>query len=136
MLFFLIVTFIFLGIGRSIYYLWKTVVSKSSFFSLSNLALLITVYVTILLGFGLLYIVFESTGFNILHEHGEPLGPPSLHLIEVCLYFSTITLLSVGYGDIIPIEMGRWIAMIEALIGYVMPAAFIFHSILEKEDNT
>lgn len=136
MLFILIVIFIFLGIGRSIYYLWKTIISKSSFFSLTNLALLITVYVTILLGFGLLYIMFESAGISILHEHGKSLGQPSLHLIEVCLYFSTITLLSVGYGDIIPIEMGRWLAMVEALIGYIMPAAFIFHSILEKEDNS
>lgn len=133
MLFALIIGIIILGIGKSIYYLCQTIIEKSSFFSFKNLILLIIVYITILLGFGLLYIMFESTGINILQEHGQPLNSPSLHLIEVCLYFSAITLLSVGYGDIIPIELGRWIAMLEALIGFVLPAAFLFHSMLEKE---
>jgi len=133
MLMVLVFSVIAVGIGKSLQHLWRILMSKRYFFSFSNLLLLISVYGTVLLGFGLLYVSLECMNVPILHEHGLPLSTNSFHLVEVCLYFSTITLLSVGYGDIIPIGIGRWIAMIEALLGYVMPAAFIFHSIIENE---
>jgi potassium channel LctB len=49
------------------------------------------------------------------------------------MYFSAITLLSVGYGDITPVGIGRWIAIIEALVGYTMPAAFVARTFMEHE---
>ena len=45
-------------------------------------------------------------GFAVLKEDGESLNAHSFQLVEVCLYFSAVTLLSVGYGDISPIELG------------------------------
>lgn len=133
MLFVLVFSVVAIGVGKSLQHLWYTLAKRNQFFSFSNLVLLIAIYGTILLGFGLLYISLEVFKVPILYEHGEPLGNMSFHLIEVSLYFSAITLLSVGYGDIVPIGIGRWIAMMEALVGYVMPAAFFFHSILESE---
>jgi hypothetical protein len=42
------------------------------------------------------------------------------------LYFSTITLTTVGYGDFIPAtSLGRFFAAIEALIGYVLLGLFL-----------
>ncbi len=40
------------------------------------------------------------------------------------LYFSGVTLMTVGYGDVTPIGWGRLLALIEALIGYILPTAF------------
>jgi len=41
--------------------------------------------------------------------------------------------LTVGYGDITPIGIGRAIAMTEALIGFVMPAAFVVRVVLHMD---
>ena len=71
--------------------------------------------------------------FAVLKEDGESLNAHSFQLVEVCLYFSAVTLLSVGYGDISPIGIGRWIAIAEALIGYTLPFAFVMRSVIDNE---
>ena len=48
----------------------------------------------------------RGNGFRSFEEDGESLNAHSFQLVEVCLYFSAVTLLSVGYGDISPIGMG------------------------------
>ena len=88
----------------------------NAFFSLYNLATLFLIYTTVLIAFGLSYVVLEEMGFAVLKEDGESLNAHSFQLVEICLYFSAVTLLSVGYGDISPIGIGRWIAIGEALI--------------------
>ena len=41
------------------------------------------------------------------------------------LYFSVITLTTVGYGDITPTDAGRIVAMIQSLSGYIYMGVFI-----------
>ncbi len=91
------------------------------------------IYTTVLIAFGLSYVVLEEMGFAVLKEDGESLNAHSFQLVEVCLYFSAVTLLSVGYGDISPIGIGRWIAIAEALIGYTLPFAFVMRSVIDNE---
>ena len=55
--------------------------------------------------------------------------------LETYIYFSAVTLFSVGYGDIAPIGIGRVIAMIEALIGYTIPAAFVAKAFIDIESE-
>ena len=107
--------------------------SDSTRFSLYNLATLFLIYTTVLIAFGLSYVVLEEMGFAVLKEDGESLNAHSFQLVEVCLYFSAVTLLSVGYGDISPIGIGRWIAIAEALIGYTLPFAFVMRSVIDNE---
>lgn len=38
----------------------------------------------------------------------------------VCLYFSVITITTLGYGDFTPMPSARWIAATEALNGYLL----------------
>ena len=104
----------------------------NAFFSLYNLATLFLIYTTVLIAFGLSYVVLEEMGFAVLKEDGESLNAHSFQLVEICLYFSAVTLLSVGYGDISPIGIGRWIA-IGALIGYTLPFAFVMRSVIDNE---
>ncbi|WP_081413320.1 ion channel [Aneurinibacillus terranovensis] len=51
----------------------------------------------------------------------------SIDLLTRSLYFSTITLLSVGYGDITPFGWAKGVAMIEAMIGYILPASVVIN---------
>lgn len=40
------------------------------------------------------------------------------------LYFSGVTLLSVGYGDLVPVGVTRIFSLIEASLGLLLPSAF------------
>ncbi|CAG9612209.1 hypothetical protein BACCIP111899_01382 [Bacillus rhizoplanae] len=122
-----------IAVLRSIQLLWNSAGESKRFFSLYNLISLFLIYTTVLIAFALSYVVLEESGFLILEEDGKMVTSHSFALVEVCLYFSAITLLSVGYGDITPIGIGRWIAIVEALIGYTMPFAFVVRTVIENE---
>ena len=121
-----------IAILRSVQLLWSSI-QIQRVFSLYNLATLFLIYTTVLIAFGLSYVVLEEMGFAVLKEDGESLNAHSFQLVEICLYFSAVTLLSVGYGDISPIGIGRWIAIGEALIGYTLPFAFVMRSVIDNE---
>lgn len=42
------------------------------------------------------------------------------------IYFSTVTFTTLGYGDVRPIGMGRWLATIESFIGPLLMALLVF----------
>ena len=122
--------FFFIAIFAILYslvYLWNTSTTKvsKSLISINNYILLFLIYGTVLIGFSAVYFILERGPHPILIEHSIPIEGTNYHIMGLCLYFSAITLLSVGYGDIVPVGIGRWVAMIEALIGYTMPAAFV-----------
>ncbi|WP_088014831.1 potassium channel family protein [Gottfriedia acidiceleris] len=118
----------------SLVYLWNTSTTKvnKSLISINNYILLFLIYGTVLIGFSAVYFILERGPHPILIEHSIPIEGTNYHIMGLCLYFSAITLLSVGYGDIVPIGIGRWVAMIEALIGYTMPAAFVLQVFKEE----
>ncbi|MED3561478.1 ion channel, partial [Bacillus xiapuensis] len=55
------------------------------------------------------------------------------NIFESSFYFSAMMLFSVGNGDVIPLGIGRVIAVTEALIGYTLPAAFVARAMLNRE---
>ncbi|WP_369901157.1 ion channel [Bacillus manliponensis] len=122
-----------LAVFRSVQILWNSAGERNRFFSFYNLVSLFLIYTTVMIAFALSYVVLEESGFNVLREEGKILTVHSFQLVEVCLYFSAVTLLSVGYGDVTPIGIGRWIAIVEALMGYTMPFAFVVRTVMEKE---
>ncbi|MBM7662560.1 potassium channel LctB [Bacillus mesophilus] len=108
---------------------------RKNYISFENLAFLFLVYVNVLIGFSLVYTIFEMKGIPVLVEGGSILTGGFLEILSSSLYFSAITLLSVGYGDITPIGIGRWFAVLEALIGYIIPAAFVVRSMVDFEQR-
>ncbi|KLT15372.1 transporter [Neobacillus vireti] len=103
---------------------------RGKFVSVDNFLYLGTVYLTVILGFGLIYLLFHLIGLPILKEvNPHPKG----NIFETSFYFSAMTLFSVGNGDVLPQGMGRIIAVIEALIGYTLPAAFVARVMLNRE---
>lgn len=123
------------GLVSSIRSLFVAKVSRKQYFSLENIVFLILIYITVLLGFGIIFTVLDSNNSPILIENGMPLKGDFITKLESAMYFSAITLLSVGYGDITPIGIGRWVAIIEALIGYTIPMAFVVKSVIHAERN-
>ena len=92
-------------------------------------------YITIMIGFGLLFTLLELEGIPILVEGGIPLEGDFLDHFFTTMYFSGITLFSVGYGDVTPVGIGRGIALIESWLGYTIPAAFVVKSFLNFESK-
>ncbi|QTM98389.1 two pore domain potassium channel family protein [Sediminibacillus dalangtanensis] len=96
---------------------------QRSYFSLEIFYTLIVLYLAVMLGFALLYFILSFNGVVLIE--GDSLSKVApLEALAHALYFSGVTLMTVGYGDIIPIGIGRVLALTEALIGYVLPAAF------------
>ncbi|MDQ1147309.1 MAG: ion channel [Bacillus sp. (in: firmicutes)] len=103
---------------------------RGKFASVENFLYLGTVYLTIIIGFGLIYLLFYLIGMPLLREVNPD---PKDNIFETSFYFSAMTLFSVGNGDVLPNGLGRIIAVIEALIGYTLPAAFVAKVMLERE---
>lgn len=81
------------------------------------------VYCTVIIGFAMIYFLAA--------KEGAILDNPAYHSLSVleqlyeCIYFSGVTMLTIGYGDISPVGIGRSLALIQALIGYILPTAFV-----------
>ncbi|MFE8698699.1 ion channel [Cytobacillus sp. FJAT-53684] len=106
---------------------------KGKKISFENFLYLACIYLTIMIGFGLIYILLELNGFNVFMEETDGWYGDFFERLETGFYFSAVTLFSVGYGDISPVGIGRMIAVLEALIGYTIPAAFVFRAVFEME---
>ncbi|SER86394.1 potassium channel family protein [Salipaludibacillus aurantiacus] len=125
----------FMGIGISLNLLIKKQPVSHRRVSIRHFIVLILVYANVMVGFGVLYIALELLGVPVLKESDGLHTDSFLHLVEDVLYFSAVTLLTVGYGDIIPQGVGRWIAMIQALIGYLLPAAFVVTTFFHHDER-
>jgi potassium channel LctB len=101
--------------------------------SFENFLYLAFIYVTVMIGFGLIYVLIEQNGTQVLRESGGAEGGTFFQRLETGFYFSAVTLFSVGYGDISPVGIGRMIAVLEALIGYTIPAAFVARAVFDRE---
>ncbi|MBS4192501.1 two pore domain potassium channel family protein [Bacillus sp. FJAT-49705] len=103
--------------------------------SFENFMYLAFIYVTLMLGFGLIYILLEFNGYSVFMDGTIGFDENFLSQLETGFYFSAVTLFSVGYGDIAPIGIGRMISVLEALIGYTIPAAFVFRAVFDMENK-
>ncbi|MBU9710196.1 potassium channel family protein [Evansella tamaricis] len=122
------------GIIFSIVLLLRNQPPEGRRISTRNFLILIIVYATVMSGFGVIYMGLELLGYSVLLEGDTLLVFESLgHLIEDVMYFSAVTMLTVGYGDIIPQGIGRWVAMVQALIGYLLPVAFVVTTVIYTE---
>lgn len=76
-----------------------------------SLILLFLNYLEIVLGFAVLYLVTESVGDGTVPISGRLDG----------LYFSVVTITTLGYGDMMPLgATGKTLAMIETIMGFVL----------------
>ncbi|MCQ6281188.1 potassium channel family protein [Bacillus sp. EB600] len=129
-MFYLLLLLVIFCIFMSLRTLFLPYKMKGKFVSLENFLSIGYVYATVVLGFGIIYMVFALNGRPLLIETGMVRND---NIFETCFYFSAMTLFSVGNGDVIPHGLGRIITVIEALIGYTLPAAFITRAVFDKD---
>lgn len=119
---------------RSLQSLFLHPVMKHQLMSLNHLFVLIIVYITVILGFGLMYTSLLLMDIHVLVKNNAVIGHRHFfYVIDDAMYFSSMTMLSVGYGDLTPMGLGRWLSIVEALIGYLLPAAFVLNSVIERD---
>ncbi|RHW33363.1 two pore domain potassium channel family protein [Neobacillus notoginsengisoli] len=107
--------------------------NRGSLISFENFLYLGMVYFTVLTGFGMVYLLLGLYAEPVLAEAGRPGGTAFLQKAETAVYFSAMTLFSVGHGDVVPLGAGRWLALLEALVGYTIPAAFVARAVMDRE---
>jgi len=115
--------------GGNIYFRMKL---KESRFSTEIFYALLVIYSIVIIGFALIYFILSFQGM-VLVEHGELNQVSIIGSLIHSLYFSGVTLLTIGYGDIIPVGIGRFIALIEALLGYILPTAFVLRLVQTRQ---
>lgn len=107
--------------------------NRGSLISFENFLYLGMVYFTVLTGFGMVYLLLGLFAEPVLAEAGRAGGSGFLQKAETAVYFSAMTLFSVGHGDVVPLGAGRWLALLEALVGYTIPAAFVARAVMDRE---
>jgi potassium channel LctB len=104
--------------------------------SFDNFLFLAFTYCVIMIGFGLIFLLIDIKGFKIIIDHGSELSGSYFNKLYTSIYLSAVTLFSVGFGDVVPLGIGRGIAIIESLIGYTIPTAFVVKSVLDFDQVT
>lgn len=103
-------------------------------FSVEIFYTLLVTYTIVILGFGLIYFILSLQGI-ILVEGDELRKVGIIGSLVHSFYFSGVTMLTIGYGDIVPIGIGRLVALIQALIGYVLPTAFVLRLVVTTKEK-
>lgn len=114
---FLIVCISILQYVLAVLYIETSYIALQAFFSLCM------IYIIVIIGFSMIYFLIDLHQAIFVGRINMP-----KHIIWQLydmIYFSGVTMLTIGYGDIAPIGIGRMIAIIQALMGYVLPTAFV-----------
>ena len=133
MLFYISIFLIIIAITLSLKTLFVPHKIKGKQVSFENFITLALIYATVMAGFGLLYYLLDLKGMLVLSDGSMHPGSSTYDRMSTSMYFSAITLFSVGYGDIAPIGVGRIIAVLEALVGYTIPAAFVTRAVFDHK---
>ena len=97
--------------------------AQSASISLEVFYTLIIIYLTVTIGFGMIYFLLSFYDVTLVESGNNE--QTIIELIFRSFYFSDVTLLTIGYGDITPVGIGRIVAIVQALIGYILPTAFV-----------
>lgn len=114
----------------NLYYFFAGRRYKRSYFQASLFQKLFYSMAGITIGFAVLYYLlsFQGEVIRVGTEEGKNGGETFFDY----LYFSGTTILSVGYGDLVPVGSARFFALIQAGIGLLLPTAFFIRALSEK----
>lgn len=91
---------------------------------------LFMVMVGIWLAFAAIYFALSTDSPAVL-ENTQPFDPVEVTWSNM-IYFSGVTLLSIGYGDMVPTGIARFFALLEAALGLLLPAAFFIQTLKQR----
>ncbi|MBN8236089.1 two pore domain potassium channel family protein [Halobacillus kuroshimensis] len=109
--------------GASLRQIFHSLEIEHKIFSSQLFIAVMLLYTIVMIGFGLIYTVLILEGVDV-YRTGIPYRRVSwIEEFIRSIYFSGVTLFTVGYGDMLPVGAGKWLAILEAMIGYTLPAA-------------
>ncbi len=111
-------------------YFFKNKEFQYSYFSKKMFYKLFFVLAGITVAFAVLYYGLGANGTVL--KYSLPDGQAVPHRFTNYLYFSGVTILSVGYGDYLPVGHLRFFALIEAAIGLLLPSAYFMKMLNSK----
>ncbi|WP_223703535.1 ion channel [Sutcliffiella deserti] len=118
----------------NLFYFFTNKTYKKSYASSTLFYKLFFVMLSITLGFAALYYLL-SFQEDILRV-GGPTGEEANSDFLTYLYFSGVTTLAVGYGDLVPMGSARFFSLIQASLGFLLPSAYFMKALgSSSEDN-
>jgi hypothetical protein len=100
----------------------------------TSYAKLVGVWLTIVVGCGILYWLIDLVVGNDLRE-GAKTVPANVGGFLTALYFSFVTATSIGFGDVVPLGPARFIAVLEGAAGLLIFGAIISKLVSKRQDD-
>lgn len=128
----ILLTIALLFVGLNVFTFFRRQTYRQTGFDMRLFSHLFVSLLGVMIGFALIYYALSRDGVILVTslETMNAVDPNWCNL----LYFSGVTLLSIGFGDLLPIGPARLFALLEAAIGILLPTAFFVKSIYKKED--
>ncbi|WP_182201370.1 potassium channel family protein [Paraliobacillus salinarum] len=121
-------------IGVNLYYFFMNKTYRKSYFSTALFFKLFFVLIGITFGFSVLYYALAQQDIILVESISN--RKPIDHSYSNLLYFSGVTILSIGYGDMLPVGPARFFSIIEAAIGVLLPTAYFLKALdRSKKEN-
>jgi hypothetical protein len=98
-----------------------------------TVARVFTIWLGVIVLFGVIYWLAGSLGANALRAGREPTSGGWAGLGEA-LYFSFVTALSIGYGDVVPHGWTRVLAILEATCGLILFGVLISKLVSRRQE--
>lgn len=127
----IIILLVILIIGMSLRTLLFPTALQEKYISWQSFIYLLMVFTTIVIGFSLIYVILIRAELMTLFDNGVEINKDLQTTFFTSFYFSGVTLFSIGYGEVTPSGIGRMIAVIQGLIGYTIPAAFVVRTVID-----
>lgn len=112
-------------IGMSLRQIFHSLEFEHKIFSVQLFVSVMMLYTIVMVGFGIIYAALILQGIEVYKADVPFIQGYWIHDMIRSVYFSGVTLFTVGYGDLTPVGIGKWIAIIEAMVGYTLPAALV-----------
>ncbi|MBR7553955.1 ion channel [Allobacillus sp. GCM10007491] len=116
----------------NLFYFFTNKSYKKSYFHLALFIKLFFVLSIITVAFALLYYAIGLQGTSLMkNSTNEPVETTFWNT----LYYSGVTMLSVGYGDYVPVGISRFFSLIQASLGFLLPTAYFLTALGQKESK-
>nr|WP_143414590.1 ion channel [Halobacillus massiliensis] len=129
--FLMIAAIIFILVNLVYFFSNKTY--RKSYFSTALFLKLFFVSVGVVIGFAFLYYMMSFKSLVIV-EGNDSMAPVDPSFSNF-LYFSGVTMLSVGYGDYVPVGPSRFFSLIESSLGVLLPTAYFMKALDSSKDE-
>lgn len=106
----------------NLYYFFTNQQHKESYIHTSLFTKLFLIMTVVTFGFAVIYYLlsFNMDALRLNDETGRRAGDDFWDY----LYFSGVTMLSIGYGDMVPMGSARFFAVVQAALGLLLPSAY------------